>query len=289
MKNLNVTMFLFVVLAFAKAQTSQAQQDFTGIAYYQSKMTLEKSEDSSQMSKLDPAMRKMFEEAMKKAGEAEFTLKFSRTESLYEKVQQLAAPKKPTSGMSMSIEMTGNGDTYGTTYKDLTAQTFLREDKIQGKEFLVTDKIEPLAWKVMGESKMIGKYNVMKAIYTYPKEEKTEKEKREEEEKEPSLLDMVKDKDRAVTAWFTMDIAVSNGPGIYQGLPGLILELNDGETTILCNKIEMNPEGFEIKKPKTGKKINQADFDKLQKKKDKEMQERFKNSKGGVFFEQIGG
>ncbi len=111
MKNLNVTMFLFVVLAFAKAQTSQAQQDFTGIAYYQSKMTLEKSEDSSQMSKLEPAMRKMIEEAMKKAGEAEFTLKFSRTESLYEKVQQLAAPKKPTSGMSMSIEMTGNGDT----------------------------------------------------------------------------------------------------------------------------------------------------------------------------------
>jgi GLPGLI family protein len=289
MKNLNATMSLFVFLVFVKADISQAQQDFTGIAHYQSKMTLEKPEDSSQMSKLEPAMRKMIEEAIKNAGEAEFTLKFSRTESLYEKVQQLAVPKKPTNGMSMSIEVTGNGDTYGTTYKDLTAQTFLREDKIQGKEFLVTDKMEPLAWKVLGESKMIGKYSAMKAIYTYPKEEKTEKEKKEEEDKEPSLLDMVKDKDRVITAWFTMDIAVSNGPGIYQGLPGLILELNDGETTILCNKIEMNPANFEIKKPKTGKKINQADFDKLQKKKNKEMQDRFKNSKRGVFFEQIGG
>jgi GLPGLI family protein len=289
MKNYNLSMLLFVVLAFAKAYTLQAQQDFTGIAHYQSKMTLGKSKDSSSMSKMDPAMRKMLNEAMKKAGEAEFTLKFSRTESLYEKVQELAAPKKPANGMSIEVSFSGNGDTYGTTYKDLNAQSFLREDQIQGKEFLVTDKIEPLAWKVTGETKMIGKYNVMKATYTYPKKEKTEKEKKEEEEKETGLLDMVEDKDKVVTAWFTMDIPISNGPGIYQGLPGLILELNEGNITILCNKIEMNPEDFEIKKPKTGKEISSKDFDELQEKKSKEMRERFKNSKGGVLFEQIGG
>ena len=51
----------------------------------------------------------------------------------------------------------------------------------------------------------------------------------------------------------------------------------------------MNPEDFEIKKPKTGKEISSKDFDELQEKKSKEMRERFKNSKGGVLFEQIGG
>jgi GLPGLI family protein len=245
-------------------------------------MTLEKSKDSSSMSKMDPAMRKMFNEAMKKAGEAEFTLKFSRTESLYEKVQELAAPKKPTNGMSIEVSFSGNGDTYGTTYKDLNAQSFLREDQIQGKEFLVTDKMEPMAWKVTGETKMIGKYNVMKATYTYPKKEKTKKEKKEE----TVLLDMVEDKDKVVTAWFTMDIPISNGPGIYQGLPGLILELNEGEITILCNKIEMNPMDFEIKKPKKGKEISSKDFDELQEKKSEEMRERFKNGgSGGVFMQ----
>ncbi|PQJ13876.1 hypothetical protein BST94_13925 [Nonlabens xylanidelens] len=273
-------MLFFVVLAFAKAYTVQAQQDFTGIAHYQSKMTMKQSEDSTQMAKLEPAMREMIEEAMKKAGEAEFTLKFNRTESLYEKVKKLAAPKKPVNGMSMTIEMSGNGDTYGTTYKDLTAQTFLREDNIQGKEFLVTDKIEKLDWKVTGETKMIGKYTAMKATYTFPKEEKEESE-----EESTSLLNMVDDKEHVVTAWFTMDIPISNGPGIYQGLPGLILELNEGEITILCNKIEMNPEDFEIKKPRKGKEISTEKFNKLRDKKAKEMRERFKSGSGGVFIE----
>ncbi|PPK96746.1 GLPGLI family protein [Nonlabens xylanidelens] len=280
MKSFNLSMLFFVVLAFAKAYTVQAQQDFTGIAHYQSKMTMKQSEDSTQMAKLEPAMREMIEEAMKKAGEAEFTLKFNRTESLYEKVKKLAAPKKPVNGMSMTIEMSGNGDTYGTTYKDLTAQTFLREDNIQGKEFLVTDKIEKLDWKVTGETKMIGKYTAMKATYTFPKEEKEESE-----EESTSLLNMVDDKEHVVTAWFTMDIPISNGPGIYQGLPGLILELNEGEITILCNKIEMNPEDFEIKKPRKGKEISTEKFNKLRDKKAKEMRERFKSGSGGVFIE----
>ena len=29
---------------------------------------------------------------------------------------------------------------------------------------------------------------------------------------------------------------------MYQGLPGLILEVNDGELTIICSKIVLNPE-----------------------------------------------
>lgn len=288
MKNFKKSILVFMVLAFAKAYTVKAQQEITGIAHYQSKMTMEKPDDSTGMQKLDPAMRKMIEDALKTAGEAEFTLKFNRDESLYEKVQVLEAPKKPTNGMSMTIQMSGGGDTYGTTYKDLKSQTFLREDKIQGKEFLIKDKIEPLNWKVTGETKMIGKYQVMKATYTYPKEEKTEEQIKKEEESN-SLLNMVEDKERVITAWFTMQIPVSNGPGIYQGLPGLILELNDGNTTILCNKIEMNPENFEIKKPKKGKKISLKDFNELQEKKMKEMQERFKGRRnGGVFIETRG-
>ena len=44
-----------------------------------------------------------------------------------------------------------------------------------------------------------------------------------------------------VTAWYTLDIPVSHGPGDYWGLPGLILEISDDNTQILCTKIVMNP------------------------------------------------
>jgi hypothetical protein len=48
----------------------------------------------------------------------------------------------------------------------------------------------------------------------------------------------------------------------------------------------MNPEDFEIKKPKKGKEISSKDFDELQEKKSKEMRERFKNGRsGGIFIQ----
>ena len=41
----------------------------------------------------------------------------------------------------------------------------------------------------------------------------------------------------AVEAWYTLDIPVSHGPGEFWGLPGLILEVSAGNTTMLCSKI----------------------------------------------------
>ena len=81
-------------------------------------------------------------------------------------------------------------------------------------------------------------------------------------------------KEVIVTAWYTMDIPVSHGPENYWGLPGLILEVNDGTTTILCSKIVLNPkEKKEIKAPKNGKVVTQAEFDKIMKEKMEEMRE----------------
>ena len=64
----------------------------------------------------------------------------------------------------------------------------------------------------------------------------------------------MKTKTVEVVAWFTPEIPVSTGPSWYQGLPGLILEVNDDKTTILCTKIVLNPdEKSKIKRPKKGR------------------------------------
>ena len=44
-----------------------------------------------------------------------------------------------------------------------------------------------------------------------------------------------------ITAWFTPQIPVSTGPAKHGGLPGLILEVNTDNTSILCTKVVMNP------------------------------------------------
>lgn len=286
MKDFKRVVVLFVVFAFAKACPLQAQE-FKGIATYQSKMTFKRESNDSLHAKmstqLSPEMAKALKNALAKAGEAEYTLKFDRKESLYEKVEELATPK-PTSGVTMTFS--GGGATDGLTYKNIGENTFLREDQIQGKDFLVSDKLPTYDWHIDGESKMIGQYQAIKATYTIKAEKKEPKEG-----EEASLLDMIPDEDKVVTAWFTPQIPVSNGPGAYHGLPGLILELNDGNTTLLCNKIELNPKKFELIKPKKGKKINSKDFDELQEKKQKEIMERFKGrgGEGNFIIQTIGG
>ena len=96
-----------------------------------------------------------------------------------------------------------------------------------------------------------------------------------------------------VSAWYTMDIPVGHGPGDYWGLPGLILEIDAGETKILCTKIVLNPEEkADISEPSKGKVVTQKEYDKIVEEKTKEMRERFQNERqksGGGQHIRIGG
>ena len=83
------------------------------------------------------------------------------------------------------------------------------------------------------------------------------------------------------TAWYTLDIPINNGPENYWGLPGLILEINDGTQTIVCTEIIFNPsKKVEIKEPTKGKVVNRKKISEIQMKKSKEMLERFKSREG---------
>jgi GLPGLI family protein len=65
-----------------------------------------------------------------------------------------------------------------------------------------------------------------------------------------------------IVAWFAMDIPLSFGPEGYQGLPGMILELdyNDGAMIVAADKIDVKKLTTELNVPEKlkGKKVNQA-------------------------------
>src|SRR5690606_18150081 len=106
-------------------------------------------------------------------------------------------------------------------------------------------------------------------------DEKKEGEKSKDTAKSSNLMDDIEvPKEILVTAWYTPQIPVNQGPGEYWGLPGLILEVNSGNTTILCSKIEINPtDKTEIKAPSKGKVVTKKEYDIIVKDKMKEMQE----------------
>jgi hypothetical protein len=85
-----------------------------------------------------------------------------------------------------------------------------------------------------------------------------------------------------VVAWYSPMIPVSQGPTEYWGLPGLILELSAGNTTMLCNKIVMNPEEkIIIKRPTKGEVVTKKQYNKIITGKMQEMQDnRGRGSRG---------
>jgi GLPGLI family protein len=67
-----------------------------------------------------------------------------------------------------------------------------------------------------------------------------------------------------VEAWYTPQIPVRHGPSEYWGLPGLILEVSAGETTMLCSKIVLNPtDAIQIEAPSKGSLVTKSEYQDL--------------------------
>jgi len=239
-------------------------QNFQGIAVYESKTTFNFEDEGTETEgdALPPEIDAQIQEQLKKAFEKTYSLKFDRSTSIYKEEEKL---NKPSGDGTVMVSVSFNGG--GTLFKNLKDQTSLTETEIFGKEFLVTNKLDKLEWKMTGDTKKIGNYTCFKAIAVV-------KAKQNDEGDKAMTLTSAPPKDMTITAWYTPDIPISNGPGDYWGLPGLILEVNDGQTTLLCSKITLNPkEKFEIKAPKKGSKVTRAEFDKIMEEKSNEIME----------------
>lgn len=267
--------FVLTVLAFANVQA----QEFQGMAVYESKTSTSDFKTRFEGNKdMTPDMQKMIEDRMKKMFEKTFILNFSKTTSIYKEEEKLDAPGQGGQGGGMRImsSMMGGG---GTNFKNVKDKTYSVDKEFMGKEFLVKDSLPNYAWKLEGETKLIGGYTCFKATCVRPvsqtdfrnfrprkaekKEAKLEIKKTEEEAKKTNFMeDFELPKEVTITAWYTPEIPISQGPENYWGLPGLILEVSDGKTVVLCSKIVMNSkEKVEIKAPTNGKVISQKDYD----------------------------
>ncbi|MVO09065.1 GLPGLI family protein [Flavobacterium sp. TP390] len=259
------TLFLFFIV-------NNWAQSLEGVVYYTSKTQLKDFNITS--NDLTPEMKDEMMEKMKKAFEKNFTLHFTNFESIYEEEKKLAAPK-PTSGPNVKMDFIGSSTT-GKLYKNFKNKQYIKEDDIFGKEFLILDSLQKMNWKLTNEQKKIGNYVCLKAELSIPVSEEDRKKydefKKKKEAGKTNLLELKEPKEEIIEAWYTLDIPISNGPGKYWGLPGLILELHEFNTIFLCTKIVLNPkEKIEIKVPKNGKKVTQKEFDAIQEKKLKSM------------------
>jgi len=276
--------YLFLLLAFSQVQ---AQKDFQGMAVYESKTQAPKFEGMRAGNRdITPEMQKTMEDRMKKMLEKTFILNFDKTASIYKEEEKLESPGQQGGGMRVMMNSFMGGG--GTFYKDVKTKSYTVDKEFMGKEFLVVDSLPKLNWKLEQETKQIGGYNCFKATVVKeasktdfrnfrPKNNDAKKDeiKKTSGETKTNFEDNFEiPKEIIVTAWYTPEIPVNQGPENYWGLPGLILEVNDGKTTILCSKIVLNAKDkVEIKPSKKGKVVSQKEYDETVIKKMEEFRE----------------
>jgi len=283
LKSTVTAMLLFISVV------SFGQKDFQGKAYYESKTTVDMSSFGG--SDMTEERRAEIATRMKSMLEKSFVLTFNQLESMYKEVKaEESQDDRRGRRFAQMLNYTG-----GDMYKNVRDLEVLQEQEFFGKAFLIKDDLPKLNWELGSETKTVGSYTCYKAtavttttafdFSNFGKrpdegESKEDREARRKKEQEPEPREIV------VTAWFTPEIPVNQGPGKYWGLPGLILEVNSENTTIYCSKIVLNTsEKDELEVPSEGKEITQAKYNAIVKKKMAELdamrQQRGDRGQGG--------
>jgi len=268
MKRTIATLSLLLFLG-AGLQATFAQ-GFTGRAYYKSTSQFSIKMDSTKMA---PEQIAQIQASLKKQMEQNYILSFNQTESTWKKEESLGGGPATSSagGAVFMVATSGEGS---TLYKNIADQSFLEEQDMMGKAYLVKDMLEPVEWELSNETKKVGNYTVQKASYTRIVDSKRFSTGMTEMENVKDTLQ--------VTVWFTPEIPVAHGPENFFGLPGLILEVQNQGRTLICEKIELNPSAdpVVIERPSKGKEITQVEFRTVQEEGMKQMMNRYQGKPG---------
>jgi len=251
----------FLILAILILPLFFQAQSFSGEATYQSASSLDFKMDSTQIT---PEQQKMIKERLSKALQKEYTLTFTKTESLFKEIEQLEEGSGRMAGMMTMMSGAGS-----LVYKNVQTLDLIEQSEIFGKMFLIRDTLDTYDWKLEKGNKLIGSYTCYKAVLD---REVVQRSFRSEEEGGSSFDTTT----ISITAWYTPQIPLNIGPDIYWGLPGLIMEINTDRTTILCTKVVLNKDKeITIDPPKKGDKVTRDEYTKIVEDKLKEMEEMY--------------
>jgi GLPGLI family protein len=227
--------FVLMMLSF----TSLAFGQFSGKVTYEEKMDLHRN--------LPPERQEM-KDMMPHYNTAVFDLTYAGDESIYQP-QKESEQTEVTSNMGGAQMTMKFGRENRVVYKNLSTAKMIESREFMQKQFLITGPPTERKWKIgKGQKEILG-HKCMEASARI-------------------------DSATTLVAWFAPDIQVSNGPGDYQGLPGLILgiDVNDGLRTVTA--ISMKTDDVEtsvIVAPTKGKEVTSAEFEKIRDEKMKEM------------------
>jgi GLPGLI family protein len=251
---MKIVVLLFAVLFYVESPTLKKEpliQNFEGKAYYYSQSKMELGAWGARMSE---AQKKEVKERLKNRLEKTYVLSFNQFESLFLEEVKLDA-------ISGATDTWGSNFSRGHQYKNTKDSTLIQAQEFYGKKFLVSDKLQKFNWQMTPESKQIGSYLCFKAIATVPNSELNWFDFSWGDLPNPNAQESTEIPMTAIEAWYTLQIPLNHGPAEFWGLPGFILEVSAGNTTMLCSEIVLNPkERIKIEAPDKGEPIEIAAY-----------------------------
>lgn len=264
-----------LLLVFMLLTTVVKAQDFQGKAIYQSKFRMDMKLDSTRIS---PSQQQQIVEMMRKQMEKTFEFNFDKNTSIYKEEAKLEQESGGFGGMMVMV----GGAMNGKHFKDVKNKSFTKESELMGKNFLIKDSLTVYNWKLVNESKMIGKYLSFKAVATIKSNEMSFNMRRGGGQNRVNPNDSIAaaPRDVIIEAWYSPEVPVNNGPGEYWGLPGLIMEVNADRMSLQLVSLDLNPkEKIKITEPDKGKVVTQKEYNEIMKSKMEEMRENFEGGR----------
>lgn len=184
---------LSVLLLFLMVGNSFGQTNLKVKYEAFSKQNLDNIEAFAPTSISQKEYEQAYKDAMNEVHEYELTIQGQESNFSYIEKINNELPKEGRIRISMKPAGSFN-------YKNLSDSILLQKYGTMRGEEIVWDKLKNYDWKIERESKEILGYTTRKAT---------------------AVIDSI----NTLEAWFAPKIAIKNGPHVYWGLPGLILEL----------------------------------------------------------------
>ncbi|MGO3154032.1 MAG: GLPGLI family protein [Mesonia sp.] len=122
-------------------------------------------------------------------------------------------------------------------YHNLSECSNLEQIPVYGNLYIVDKEPKQYNWKLINKTKKIAGFNCRLAVTSIIKNNKSVN----------------------VKAWYTPSIPVSLGPKGFNGLPGMILAVEELGNFYYAIDVDFN-ENIKIKEPKKGKTVSEQDF-----------------------------
>jgi GLPGLI family protein len=127
------------------------------------------------------------------------------------------------------------------TIKDFSNSNIIQQNTIHGRLYRYEEQEPKLDWQLKNETKTILGYECKKAILHY--------------------------RGRNYIAWYSSEIAINEGPYVFQNLPGMILELQDDDNYVhfTAVAIEKIPKSIYIVESSTLLKVSREKYREVKK------------------------